>query len=75
VEPGVVERQRARLAELRGRRDGPSATKARAEVVIAARGTANLVPPILAAVEADVTLGEICTDLREVFGTYAPPRS
>jgi methylmalonyl-CoA mutase N-terminal domain/subunit len=75
VEPGVVERQRARLAELRGRRDGPRATKARAELVTAARGTANLVPPILAAVEADVTLGEICTDLREVFGTYAPPRS
>jgi len=25
-------------------------------------------------VEADVTLGEICADLREVFGTYVPPR-
>jgi hypothetical protein len=32
------------------------------------------VPLIVAAVEADVTLGEICADLREVFGTYIPPR-
>ena len=38
----------------------------------AAKGTANLVSPIVAAVEASVTLGEICADLREVFGTYVP---
>jgi hypothetical protein len=30
---------------------------------------------ILNAVEAHVTLGEICADLREVFGTYQPPRT
>jgi methylmalonyl-CoA mutase N-terminal domain/subunit len=74
VDQAVVERQRARLAELRGRRDAARATKAREDLVTAARGTANLVPPIIAAVEADVTLGEICADLRDVFGTYAPPR-
>jgi methylmalonyl-CoA mutase, N-terminal domain len=74
VDQAVVGRQRERLAELRGRRDAARATTARADLVTAARGTANLVPPILAAVEADVTLGEICADLREVFGTYAPPR-
>jgi hypothetical protein len=33
------------------------------------------VPPIVVAVEAGVTLGEICADLRSVFGTYHPPRS
>ena len=74
VDPAVLERQRARLAELRGRRDAGRATKARADLVTAARGSANLVPLIVAAVEADVTLGEICADLREVFGTYVPPR-
>jgi methylmalonyl-CoA mutase N-terminal domain/subunit len=74
VDQAVVERQRGRLAELRGRRDGARATKARADLVTAAGGTVNLVPPILAAVEADVTLGEICADLREVFGIYTPPR-
>ena len=74
VDQAVVERQKARLADLRGRRDAARATRTRADLVTAARGTANLVPPIIAAVEADVTLGEICADLREVFGTYAPPR-
>jgi methylmalonyl-CoA mutase N-terminal domain/subunit len=74
VDETVVERQRARLAELRARRDPARAKRARADLMTAARGSTNLVPPILAAVEADVTLGEICADLREVFGTYVPPR-
>jgi len=74
VDQGVVERQRGRLTELRRRRDDARAKKARADLVNAARGTANLVPLIVAAVEADVTLGEICADLRDVFGTYVPPR-
>src|SRR5438309_2120948 len=74
VDPTVVERQRERLAKLRSRRDAGRAAKARTDLVTGAEGTANLVPLILAAVEADVTLGEICADLRGVFGTYVPPR-
>ena len=74
VDPAVLERQRERLADLRRRRDAGRATKAREDLEAAARGTANLVPFILGAVEADVTLGEICADLRGVFGTYVPPR-
>jgi methylmalonyl-CoA mutase N-terminal domain/subunit len=75
VDEAVLARQRTRLAELRGQRDGSRAARARQDLIAAARGSANLVPPILAAVEAGVTLGEICADLREVFGTYVPPRS
>src|SRR2546423_7250488 len=74
VDQAVLERQRARLLELRKRRDDARAKRARADLVTAARGSANLVPLIVAAVETDVTLGEICADLREVFGTYVPPR-
>jgi methylmalonyl-CoA mutase N-terminal domain/subunit len=74
VDPAVLERQRERLAELRRRRDAGRATKARDDLIAGARGTANLVPLILATVEASVTLGEICADLRGVFGTYVPPR-
>jgi methylmalonyl-CoA mutase N-terminal domain/subunit len=74
VDQATLERQRERLAGLRARRDAGRATRARSDLVTGARGTANLVPLILAAVEADVTLGEICADLREVFGTYVPPR-
>jgi methylmalonyl-CoA mutase N-terminal domain/subunit len=39
----------------------------------AARGAANLLPPILAAVEAYATIGEICGRLERVFGRYHPP--
>ena len=36
----------------------------------AAQGTDNLMPPLLDAVRAYATLGEICDVFREVFGTY-----
>jgi methylmalonyl-CoA mutase N-terminal domain/subunit len=36
----------------------------------AAKGKDNLMPPILAAVKASATLGEISDALRDVFGEY-----
>jgi methylmalonyl-CoA mutase N-terminal domain/subunit len=39
-------------------------------VATAARGRDNLVPPIIAAVEASATVGEIADTLRGVFGEY-----
>ena len=41
-----------------------------AAVEQAARDGANLVPPIIAAVEQRATLGEIADTLRDVFGEY-----
>ena len=38
----------------------------------AARGRDNLLPHILTAVRAQVTLGEICDTLRRVFGVHQP---
>ena len=35
-----------------------------------AQSDANLLPPIIEAVKAYATLGEICDVLREVFGEY-----
>ena len=43
------------------------------ELEAAARSPRNLMPPILDAVRAYATLGEICRTLREVFGTYTEP--
>ncbi|HIL58138.1 MAG TPA: hypothetical protein EYG39_09545, partial [Rhodothermales bacterium] len=37
----------------------------------AAQGDANLMPRVLAAVEAEATVGEISNVLREVWGEYA----
>ncbi|HKW79235.1 MAG TPA: methylmalonyl-CoA mutase family protein [Candidatus Limnocylindria bacterium] len=75
VDERVAERQRRRLRALRARRDGDRAAAARAALIESVRGTTNLMPRILAAIESGVTLGEICADLRGVFGTYTPGRT
>jgi methylmalonyl-CoA mutase, N-terminal domain len=64
--------QRASLAETRRRRD-PRAVKASlAAVRTAAAGTEQLMPPIITAVRARASLGEISDTLREVWGVYRP---
>jgi len=73
VDERAAEAQRAKLTALRARRDPSRVAKLRTDLVTAARGSTNLMPRIVAAVEGDVTLGEICDDLRGVFGTYVPP--
>jgi len=65
-----AERQVARLAALRVERDGGAVTRSLTALREAARGDVNLLPPILAAVEAYATVGEICGVLQEAFGTY-----
>jgi len=72
VDPAVVERQIRRLEELRARRDPVRVEEALAALAEAAAGDANVMPHILAAVEARATLGEIADTLREVFGEYQP---
>jgi len=66
----AVRRQSWRLAQLRERRDNDSVGRALAEVERAARGSDNLLPPILDAVRAYATIGEICGVLAGVFGEY-----
>jgi methylmalonyl-CoA mutase, N-terminal domain len=65
-------RQRDRLAELKQSRDGGAVQEALEVVASAARGSENLVPPIIDAVRARVTLGEISDTLRRIWGTYTP---
>jgi methylmalonyl-CoA mutase N-terminal domain/subunit len=72
VDPGVGEAQSARLLGLRRRRDQDRARRALDRIEAAARGRDNLLPPILEAVDASMTLGEICDALRRVFGVHQP---
>ena len=74
VDEAAARGQAERVRAFRAKRDAAGATRARADLVTAARGSANLLPPILAAVRAGVTLGEICEDLRGVFGQFEPLR-
>ena len=73
VDPEVGEKQKARLQELKNTRDNAAVQKALAELKTAAEGTDNLMPPILKAVKALATLGEVCDTLRGVFGEYEAP--
>jgi methylmalonyl-CoA mutase N-terminal domain/subunit len=71
-----VEREQRRvLAERKAQRNEAAASSALARMVDAARGEANLVPPMLEAARAEATLGEICDALRAEWGGYMePPR-
>jgi methylmalonyl-CoA mutase, N-terminal domain len=72
VNPAVGERQAARLRVLRERRDAAAVSAALARLEAGARGSDNLMPLILEAVEVYATLGEICNVMRGVFGEYQP---
>ena len=63
--------QRAKLAELRARRDARMVGRTLDQVREAARSGANLVPPAVAAVRARATLGEISGVLTKEWGRYA----
>jgi methylmalonyl-CoA mutase, N-terminal domain len=70
INPDVERRQVERLRALRSSRS-PSAWKAALDrVEEAARSGSNLVPPIVDAVEAHATVGEIADAMRAVFGVY-----
>jgi methylmalonyl-CoA mutase N-terminal domain/subunit len=66
----LEEAQRARLAQLRARRDGRAARDALDAVARNAAGGDNLLPPMIEAVRTGVTLGEISDALRERWGVY-----
>jgi methylmalonyl-CoA mutase N-terminal domain/subunit len=72
VDAGVGQALAERLAILRRTRDASAAARALEAVDRAARGRDNLLPHILSAVHAQVTLGEICDTLRQVFGVHQP---
>lgn len=63
--------QQERLAATKRRRSGSEARRALAELGEAAQEeSVNLMEPIIAAVAAYCTVGEICTTLRDVFGDW-----
>ncbi len=69
-DPRLEASQIARLANTRRRRDAGTARTALEALAEAARGASNLMPPILACVRAEASVGEISDTLRSVFGTY-----
>jgi methylmalonyl-CoA mutase N-terminal domain/subunit len=70
IDPAIEAQQVARVAQVRATRDAGAWRAALDAVSTAARGTDNLVPPILSAVEAHATVGEISDAMRAVFGEH-----
>jgi methylmalonyl-CoA mutase, N-terminal domain len=62
-----------RLKELRRSRHSKGASDAIRDLEITCRGDNNLMPAMMAAVDADVTLGEIGSVFREVYGDWDTP--
>jgi len=70
IDPKKEEDQVKGLVDVRKKRDNAALKSALAEVKKAAEGKDNLMPPILKAVKAYGTIGEISDTLRSIFGEY-----
>jgi methylmalonyl-CoA mutase N-terminal domain/subunit len=69
----VEAKQVARVRRFKEARNGRAAYEAQLRVREAASGGTNLMPPLVAAVKAGCTVGELCDVYREVFGEYRDP--
>ncbi|MES2269221.1 MAG: methylmalonyl-CoA mutase family protein [Bacteroidota bacterium] len=70
VDDAIRRQQIDKLIRLKEERNNKDVEKALQNLSVAARGTDNLMPYILTAVECYATLGEIADTLREIFGEY-----
>jgi methylmalonyl-CoA mutase, N-terminal domain len=75
IDPGIERRQLERLAAIRAGRDQDAASQALGEVRKAAESTGNLLVPMREALRTRCTVGEICGELRDVFGAYDAQRA
>jgi methylmalonyl-CoA mutase N-terminal domain/subunit len=66
----MEEDQKLRLAEVKRSRDGKEVARTLGDLEAAARSKQNLVDPLLAAVRAYATEGEMIETMRQVFGGY-----
>ncbi len=73
IDENIEREQVERLQALRRSRNSGAVQQTLDVVRETARGTGNLVYPILDAVKAYATLGEICDAMRDVFGEYREP--
>lgn len=76
-DPAIEKLRRETIIEMKKKRDNKKLKKCLEEVnaVAAEEATSenNLVQPIIEAVKADATVGEICDSLREVWGEFSEP--
>jgi methylmalonyl-CoA mutase N-terminal domain/subunit len=74
LDPALERSQVESLRQVRASRSASAVARKLAALDQAARGTANLMPPILEAAGAYATVGEISDTLRRVFGEHRETR-
>ena len=72
VDPSIEKNQIARLVQLRNSRDPQKTAELLCQLEVVAKTSENLMPLLIECVEKDITLGEICGVLRQVWGEYQP---
>jgi methylmalonyl-CoA mutase N-terminal domain/subunit len=75
ADPATAARQQARLERVRRERDARRVAAALAAVEAAGRDGGNVVEPVLEAVRAYATLGEICDVWRRQHGVFEPSQA
>ena len=65
--------QISRLIEMKGNRDHESVKDSLSDLRRCCRDGSNIMPPIISAVKAEATVGEVNSVLREEFGTWFAP--
>ena len=65
--------QISRLIEMKGSRDSETVKESLSVLRRCCRDGSNIMPPIISAVKAEATVGEVNSVLREEFGTWVAP--
>ena len=73
VQPETLERQKVKLAELRKRRDETTVQAALESIREKCRSMENVMPSVIEAARAWVTVGEIAEVFRQEWGCWDPP--
>ena len=73
VDPSIETNARERLANLRASRDANRVNELLSRLDSDARTSENLMPLFVECMDNEITLGEVCGVLRQVWGEYNPP--
>lgn len=73
VDPATEANQKVRLNQMRAQRDAQRVSELLSQLEAASQTDENLIPLFIECVENEITLGEICNTLRNVWGEYSSP--
>jgi len=73
IDSRIEENQKEKLASLRANRSSEVVSALLSRLEVEAKGKNNLMPLFIECVENEVTLGEICKVLRNIWGEYQAP--